>query len=867
MKKLLMTGLMTSCLLLFAATGQCQYTHYFNFDEVKYLHNTYEQKAFKLETEMMGSSLGSIISGNETPQQIKLRSDLAEVYLVLGHYDDALSLCREILGIVAKYLPPNSAEALKARETAADVQRRLGRYSEAGKSYTELLALQNSSQPEDKVTQLRLKNKLLAIQIDTSRKGVDAYVLPAERQYAECLALFGNEQDQTIVAQENLLAALECAGKYDVAIMQGEKIKQQLLVKAGQGNLAVLPVLQRLAGMYYQAGHHENALQIQEKVVQSYQAILGEEYPQTLGAVKDLAKIYWSKGMNTEARLLLNTVIGKVEWLRTNAVTMVDSRQSFFAQWVEVYKLLLDIDLQEGRGKDAFYLSELAKGRTLLDAAALQYAETAGNLSEQDWRQIRQYQQKMNMLDGEIAKNFENPAKKLELEKQKLSWQSKLTDFHSWLKTNNAKYASMNSTPVIVGAVEGQASLAEDTAFLSYILLDNKLIIFLLTSDGGLQQSVVEVQASFAGTVDAYRSYWAGKNKIWQTADRAFVAQTLKPDAEAKRVENEKDMETYLGDVLLQPFEAQLAKKRHWIISPDGALGMLPFETLFFQGKRAINNYDISYIQSLSLRSVLIKRAEEYRKLSARKQLLAMGAAFYQQDGANESRGQDDSEEEEQREQDLMTYSIQRGGEMPSAAAAFDFAKIKWINLPATEKEVDALGNLFNNADIYKKEAATEQNLQALNVSGQLSNYRYIVFSTHGYLNSQNPALSAIVLGQVNNLAGFDGYVTTAKLANFNLHSDLVVLSACETGLGKYVQGEGIMGLPYALYMAGNTNTVLTLWKVVDESTAKFNSSFMRKIRDGQDPVKALNDTKREFLTDSLYNQPKFWAPFVYYGI
>lgn len=79
---------------------------------------------------------------------------------------------------------------------------------------------------------------------------------------------------------------------------------------------------------------------------------------------------------------------------------------------------------------------------------------------------------------------------------------------------------------------------------------------------------------------------------------------------------------------------------------------------------------------------------------------------------------------------------------------------------------------------------ATEHNLQGLNAKGELKNYRYLLFSTHGYLSQSEPALSSLVLGLVNRASGTDGYVTAAEWPGYDLRSDLAVLSACDTGVG-----------------------------------------------------------------------------------
>jgi TPR repeat protein len=130
------------------------------------------------------------------------------------------------------------------------------------------------------------------------------------------------------------------------------------------------------------------------------------------------------------------------------------------------------------------------------------------------------------------------------------------------------------------------------------------------------------------------------------------------------------------------------------------------------------------------------------------------------------------------------------------------------------------------------------------------------------------PALSSIVLGQVNNPPKFDGYVTAGEWPGYDLKSDLMVLSACETGLGSVVGGEGVMGLPYAFYVAGNKNTILTLWSISDEVTVEFITSFFTKLKAGVEQIEALTATKREFLKKGgIYSNPKYWAAFVLYGV
>lgn len=156
--------------------------------------------------------------------------------------------------------------------------------------------------------------------------------------------------------------------------------------------------------------------------------------------------------------------------------------------------------------------------------------------------------------------------------------------------------------------------------------------------------------------------------------------------------------------------------------------------------------------------------------------------------------------------------------------------------------------------------------MQRLNREQELMRYRYLVFATHGFFDTKTPELSVIILNLLDKTPGTDGYITASEWVGYTLRSDLMVLSACETGRGKIMRGEGVIG-PYALYAAGNKNTLMTLWNVADESTAEFSKRFFTKLKRGMNQVEALTEVKREFLQRDKYKRPYFWAAFVLYGI
>jgi CHAT domain-containing protein len=153
-------------------------------------------------------------------------------------------------------------------------------------------------------------------------------------------------------------------------------------------------------------------------------------------------------------------------------------------------------------------------------------------------------------------------------------------------------------------------------------------------------------------------------------------------------------------------------------------------------------------------------------------------------------------------------------------------------------------------------------------MAGDLSKYRVLHFATHGLLNSRNPELSGIVLSLVDEKGRpVDGFLRLNEIYNLNLSADLVVLSACQTGLGKEIKGEGLIGLTRGFMYAGAQRVVASLWKVDDAGTAELMKTFYRKMfREQMRPAAALRAAKVEMSRDPRWNSPYYWAAFQLQG-
>ncbi|MEJ7709790.1 MAG: CHAT domain-containing protein [Pyrinomonadaceae bacterium] len=148
-----------------------------------------------------------------------------------------------------------------------------------------------------------------------------------------------------------------------------------------------------------------------------------------------------------------------------------------------------------------------------------------------------------------------------------------------------------------------------------------------------------------------------------------------------------------------------------------------------------------------------------------------------------------------------------------------------------------------------------------------MQQYRVIHVATHGLLNAERPQFSGLVLSLVGDTAGGDGFLRTDEIFNLRLGSPLVMLSACETGLGREKRGEGVIGLTRAFMYAGAPTVGVSLWSVADRSTSDLMTDFYRRLLAAEGtPTAALRAAQQNMIANKKYSAPFYWAPFVLVG-
>ena len=319
------------------------------------------------------------------------------------------------------------------------------------------------------------------------------------------------------------------------------------------------------------------------------------------------------------------------------------------------------------------------------------------------------------------------------------------------------------------------------------------------------------------------------------------------PDTSSMGIFAEAAHELYR--LLIQPAEALVAAADQLIIVPDGALYYVPFEALLTDPVAAdttdyaalpylIRRSAVSYGPSAS---VLLQLADAGLRDGDRSlDLLAFGDPVF---SAGEN--QDDARATSEAADALTRAGLER--------------------LPHTGTEVRSIAALFqqDRVDAFLREDAVEERIKADNA---LLGYRYIHFATHGLIDERRPDFSSIVLTQTGD-GTEDGYLQAAEIFNLRMNPELVVLSACETGLGKLVEGEGLVGLTRAFMYAGAPSIAVSLWRVADESTSHLMQRFYEGLA-APDAVKsaALQGAKLQLIEGDKFSHPFHWAPFILIG-
>jgi CHAT domain-containing protein len=294
-----------------------------------------------------------------------------------------------------------------------------------------------------------------------------------------------------------------------------------------------------------------------------------------------------------------------------------------------------------------------------------------------------------------------------------------------------------------------------------------------------------------------------------------------------------------LNDLTFARLAAALGSARHVLLAPDGALNLVPFAALFDGKQFLIKRYMFTYLTS----------GRDLLRSGVRSPAMAGTIIFADPDFD----GPDPT--------DIAVATGRRSRAM---------AGLHWSRLPGTAKEAEAVLHTVTGSTVYRGASATETAIKAVHAPSVLH------LATHGFFlddapgdggPTENPLLRAgLVFAGANKLGSGadDGILTALEASGLDLWgTKLVVMSACETGVGKISNGDGVYGLRRALVIAGAESLVMSLWQVDDDATRDLMSGYYRKLQAGRGRSAALREVQLELQSNPRYAHPYYWASFI----
>ncbi|HYG60988.1 MAG TPA: CHAT domain-containing protein, partial [Thermoanaerobaculia bacterium] len=526
----------------------------------------------------------------------------------------------------------------------------------------------------------------------------------------------------------------------------------------------------------------------------------------------------------------------------------------FFASRREHHELAVDLlmrlagsDPGGGHEAAAFLASERAHARGLLDLMAEGRIgagrELPRALREREVEIDARLSQVQNLLIRELSEERPDPTKVGKLRRELRQAEEQRQDLEARIRREHRRYAQARyGEPLPLSRI--QPLLDAETALLEYVIGQEASYLFAVTREG----------------MTTHRLPPAGEIARLVRAARAGLEAPDSP----RRLRSYAAAARGLHDRLIAPARRTLAGKRHLLVAADRSLHLLAFETLLSAdaaGRPAhelpylAREYAVTYVPSATVWAELMEsRRQRPPPDPSAKRLLAVA------DPLNLSKA--------------PAPPGQQGAAPPAGVTRtgrglLDADRWSWSRLEGSGREVQRIAGLYPRGDValYIGAEATEENLKG---SRWLSDAHRLHFATHGIISETQPELSALQLTRAEG-SREDGLLQAYEIFDLRLGADLVVLSACETALGKQVTGEGLMGLTRAFLHAGAASVVVSLWPVADDSaTPDLMVSFYRRLDRSRDAARrkaeALQAAKLDLIREKQYAHPYYWAPFILVG-
>jgi CHAT domain-containing protein/Tfp pilus assembly protein PilF len=697
------------------------------------------------------------------------------------------------------------------------------------------------------------------------------YMDKGDYQQAEQLLLRTQAINEKIMGPESVFNAVNLHNLGMIARERKDYAKAEeyyrkamaIVEKAfGPDNSRLAVIVNNLANIYRARGEYAKSLEAHLRVLRISEATRGPNHPLTLLSLGNIAKTYAAQGNIAEAIKFQTRVDAVIERNIEMSLAIGSERQKLshlrgIAERIDrTISLNTDLAPNDGAASARAALVLLQRKGRVLDAMSASFASLRQRATPEEQALLKQYnevtaQLAQLVLNGPQSMSIEEHRKKVgELEERKERLEAEIT-------SRSAEFRAGSQTVTLAAvqaAIPANAALIEFAVYRSFdpkaesnsvAYKEPRYIAYVLRQKG-------EVRWRDLGDAKAVDKEIG--------ALRQALGDPLRRDA--------RDRARALDEKVMQPVRALTGDANQLLVSPDGALNLIPFEALVDeQGRYLVQRYSFTY-------------------LTSGRDLLRLGVARAGNNSplviADPSFGEPDLPQ--QAEADGA-----RANRRGSKTSAADLSSLYFAPLSGTVQEARAIKSLFPEASTLLGHQATESLLK------QSAAPRILHIATHGFFLTDGPASPAAGAGlqatraisataKVENpllrsglaLAGAnlprkggedDGILTALEATGLNLWgTKLVVLSACDTGIGEVKNGEGVYGLRRAFVLAGTESLVMSLWPVSDYVTREMMTGYYQNLKQGQGRGAALRQVQLSMLKHKGREHPFYWASFIQSG-
>jgi len=744
--------------------------------------------------------------GAESEQMIQWFKELAAHYTVRGDYAKTFEILSAATN-VARRVKPGSKLLVETLLSEVQMRRSAGMLNEASQLAEEALSVAENLSPPDEPLLAEALAQLAKVRLSQGKPAGDLLKRSME------LAKKTGDQSALRTARDAYVEWLQQEGRLSEAEPLIEERVQETAATFGAQSFQVAIIEQDLAALRWASGRHEPALQLFEKIAEAWETGLRH----ALVAGNEAQKRAFSRQLGIIQHDILAVNVLAPAPLRPRATRL---GLTSVLRW---------------------------KGRTLDTISESMRLARAATDPEQ-----KAVLEQLQTVRGQLASlTLRGPTKEV----PQASYQSKLNELER--RANDLERQLVELNPSLGSEAEGvdieavQREIPEDAALVDFAVYVDRVV--------DTKQGVLTARGMHAV---AYVLRHTGEPVLVDLGDakriEAAVAKLRKALA-SPTSQDAKQLGRTLDELVMRPIRPHLGNVEHVLLAPDHVLNLVPFAALVDERDQyLIEKYLFTYLSSGRDLVRLANRREP------REAALLLGDPAFDE---------------------TTTSSAGSSGSQRSG----DLARAKFTPLPGTAQEVKAIGEVLPNTRAFVQGAATEDVLS--DVHGPV----ILHVATHGFFlkeedrqatgssralsldtdgevklkppQTENPLLrSGIALTGANVRGGSnpDGIVTALEMSALDLDgTELVVLSACETGVGEVQYGEGVYGLRRALVIAGARSQVMSLWKVDDDATRDLMVGFYEGLKDGQGRSEAMRNAQRTLMSNNATAHPYFWASFI----